>query len=56
MLLLLPQLIMADELTAEQIALQKKRAFKKFSYRGVDLDALLDLNHQVSTAAVVDWP
>ena len=35
------------ELSAEQIALQKRRAFKKFSYRGVDLDKLLDLNHQV---------
>jgi hypothetical protein len=25
----------------------RKRAFKKFSYRGVDLDKLLDLSHQV---------
>ena len=30
-----------------QIALQKKRAFKKFSYKGVDLEKLLDLSHQV---------
>lgn len=26
--------------------LRKKRAFKKFTYRGVDLDKLLDLNHE----------
>lgn len=30
----------------ELAALRKKRAFKKFAYRGVDLDKLLDLNHE----------
>mmetsp|Transcript_22989 Transcript_22989/g.40712 ORF Transcript_22989/g.40712 Transcript_22989/m.40712 type:complete len:149 (+) Transcript_22989:82-528(+) len=30
----------------EQAALKKKRTFKKFSYRGVDLDKLLDLTHE----------
>ena len=32
---------MAD---AAQVALKKKRTFKKFSYRGVELDKLLDLS------------
>jgi small subunit ribosomal protein S15e len=44
---------MADDsgLTEEQIELAKKRrAFRKFSYRGVDLDKLLDL----SAAEVVE--
>jgi hypothetical protein len=27
-------------------AIKKKRAFKKFSYRGVDLEKLLDLSHK----------
>eukprot|EP01138_Halocafeteria_seosinensis_P007538 gb/GECG01007705.1/.p1 GENE.gb/GECG01007705.1/~~gb/GECG01007705.1/.p1 ORF type:complete len:155 (+),score=19.08 gb/GECG01007705.1/:1-465(+) len=39
---------MADtkDMSAEQLAeLKKKRTFKKFSYRGVDLDKLLDLSH-----------
>ena len=37
----------AEGLTVEQIAaLKKKRQFKKFQYRGVDLDKLLDLNHE----------
>ncbi|KAF0744733.1 hypothetical protein Ae201684_001188 [Aphanomyces euteiches] len=30
----------------EIAAQRKKRAFKKFTYRGVDLDKLLDLNHE----------
>ncbi|CAK9049027.1 40S ribosomal protein S15 (S12), partial [Durusdinium trenchii] len=30
----------------EQAALKKKRTFKKFSYRGIDLDKLLDLTHE----------
>nr|CCA24664.1 40S ribosomal protein S15 putative [Albugo laibachii Nc14] len=38
---------MADDKSAlELAALRKKRAFKKFTYRGVDLDKLLDLNHE----------
>ncbi|KAI4132056.1 MAG: hypothetical protein LQ338_000914 [Usnochroma carphineum] len=35
----------ADEMNAEEAAeLKKKRTFRKFSYRGVDLDQLLDLS------------
>ncbi|EQC34678.1 40S ribosomal protein S15 [Saprolegnia diclina VS20] len=38
---------MADEHDLIEIAAaRKKRAFKKFTYRGVDLDKLLDLNHE----------
>ena len=34
------------KLTDEEIAARKKkRTFKKFTYRGVDLDKLLDLSH-----------
>merc|ERR1711962_855264 len=35
---------MADE--AAQLELKKKRTFRKFMYRGVDLDQLLDMNHE----------
>merc|ERR1711964_290368 len=36
---------MADEYDAEQAAeIKKRRAFRKFSYRGIDLDNLLDLS------------
>jgi small subunit ribosomal protein S15e len=36
---------MADEYNAEEAAeIKKRRAFRKFSYRGVDLDNLLDLS------------
>jgi len=34
---------MADK---EEVGGGKKRTFRKYSYRGVDLDALLDLNHE----------
>merc|ERR1711994_906698 len=34
---------MADEAQAE---LKKRRTFRKFTYRGVDLDQLLDMNHE----------
>nr|ALS05021.1 40S ribosomal protein S15 [Centropages dorsispinatus]ALS05022.1 40S ribosomal protein S15 [Centropages dorsispinatus] len=34
---------MADEAAQE---LRKKRTFRKFTYRGVDLDQLLDMNHE----------
>ncbi|KAJ1547224.1 ribosomal protein S15, partial [Nowakowskiella sp. JEL0078] len=38
---------MADEYDPEQAAeLKKRRAFRKFSYRGVDLDQLLDLESE----------
>lgn len=40
---------MADEIEQQNLelaALRKKRTFKKFTYRGVDLDKLLDLNHE----------
>jgi len=39
---------MADtEYNAEEAAeLKKKRAFRKFSYRGIDLDQLLDLSSE----------
>lgn len=32
---------MSSELTAEQIEARKKRTFKKFTYRGLDLEDLL---------------
>lgn len=32
--------------------LKKKRTFRKFSYRGVDLDQLLDMNRSVTLASV----
>ncbi|RNJ59103.1 ribosomal protein S15 [Verticillium nonalfalfae] len=36
-----------DEYNAEEAAeLKKKRAFRKFSYRGIDLEALLDLDSE----------
>ena len=35
---------MADE--AAQLELKKKRTFRKFTYRGVDLDQLLDMNQE----------
>lgn len=39
-----PFLTMAEKTAAERYAeLKKKRTFKKFSYRGVDLDNLIDL-------------
>ncbi|KAJ4016834.1 ribosomal protein S15 [Fusarium irregulare] len=38
---------MADEYDAEQAAeLKRKRAFRKFSYRGIDLDQLLDMSSE----------
>lgn len=42
---------MADEaLSNEQVAeMRKKRTFRKFTFRGVDLDKLLDLSMEVST-------
>lgn len=42
---------MADEaLTQEQVAeMRKKRTFRKFTFRGVDLDKLLDLSMEVCT-------
>merc|ERR1712210_304043 len=36
--------IMADDAAAEQ--LKKKRTFRKYTYRGVDLDQLLDMNNE----------
>uniref|UniRef100_M4BFI4 40S ribosomal protein S15 n=1 Tax=Hyaloperonospora arabidopsidis (strain Emoy2) TaxID=559515 RepID=M4BFI4_HYAAE len=35
-----------EDKNLELAALRKKRTFRKFSYRGVDLDKLLDLNHE----------
>eukprot|EP01084_Bolivina_argentea_P190070 326740_1 len=37
---------MNDEELAKAAELRKKRTFKKFTYRGIDLDALLDLTHE----------
>ncbi|XP_060697029.1 small ribosomal subunit protein uS19-like [Hemiscyllium ocellatum] len=31
---------------ADQVEQKKKRAFRKFTYRGVDLDQLLDMSHE----------
>lgn len=39
---LLSAMAQTDEAAAAE--LKKKRTFKKFTYRGVDLDQLLDLN------------
>lgn len=41
---------MSDEaLTSEQVAeMRKKRTFRKFTFRGIDLDKLLDLSMEVS--------
>lgn len=37
---------MGDEVDVEAIAaLRKKRQFKKFTYRGLELEQLLDLSH-----------
>ena len=36
--------IMADD--ANAVDMKKKRTFRKFTYRGVDLDQLLDMNHE----------
>ncbi|KAJ2897866.1 40S ribosomal protein S15 [Zalerion maritima] len=37
--------IMADEYNAEEAAeIKKRRAFRKFSYRGIELESLLDLS------------
>lgn len=39
----------AEALTNEQVAeMRKKRTFRKFTFRGVDLDKLLDLSMEVS--------
>jgi hypothetical protein len=37
--------IMADDANAV-VDLKKKRTFRKFTYRGVDLDQLLDVNNE----------
>ena len=34
---------MADQTVEEQEAIKRKRVFKKFQYRGVDLDKMLDM-------------
>ena len=44
--------IMADAVEAEGGA--KKRAFRKFAYRGVDLDQLLDMKHRARPADGAD--
>lgn len=37
---------MADEIDLDAVAqLRKKRQFKKFTYRGLELEKLLDLSH-----------
>ncbi len=38
---------MAEELDAEAVAaLRKKRQFKKFTFRGLDVEKLIDLTHE----------
>ena len=37
---------MDDEAIKAAMALKKKRTFKKFMFRGMDLDKLLDLSHE----------
>lgn len=40
----------AEAMSAEQVAeMRKKRTFRKFTFRGVDLDKLLDLSMEVGT-------
>ncbi|KAJ8028913.1 40S ribosomal protein S15 [Holothuria leucospilota] len=36
----------ADDAEAEQVEVKKKRTFKKYTYRGVDLDQLLDMSNE----------
>lgn len=44
---------MADELDLEAVAaLRKKRQFKKFTYRGLELEALLDLTPEQFSGVV----
>lgn len=44
---------MAEEGEVDKFAeLKRKRQFKKFSYRGIDLDKLLDLSHEELMQAV----
>lgn len=39
----------AEALTSEQVAeMRKKRTFRKFTFRGIDLDKLLDLSMEAS--------
>jgi len=45
---------MAD--AAAKAALKKKRTFRKYSYRGIDLDQLLDLSHEQVTPAATFGP
>merc|ERR1712002_492256 len=40
------QTIMADADVQAQIEARKKRTFRKFTYRGVDLDQLLDMSNE----------
>jgi small subunit ribosomal protein S15e len=37
---------MTEEEKIAYVAMKKKRRFKKFSFRGIDLDSLLDLSHE----------
>lgn len=48
---------MADEaLTNEQVAeMRKKRTFRKFTFRGIDLDKLLDLSMEVRWTESRRW-
>jgi small subunit ribosomal protein S15e len=39
---------MADMDVEAIAALRKKRQFKKFMFRGIELDKLLDLSHEVN--------
>ena len=44
---------MADEIDLEAVAaLRKKRQFRKFTYKGLELDKLLDLSHDELLAVV----
>jgi small subunit ribosomal protein S15e len=44
---------MADEIDLEAVAaLRKKRQFRKFTYKGLELEKLLDLSHDELLAVV----
>ena len=46
-----------NQFTEEQLAeLKKKRTFRKYAYRGVDLDQLLDMSHEQVCASIGEIP
>lgn len=51
-----PLMIQADFTTGEEAAAKKaSRSFKKYTYRGVELDQLLDLNNESFIEVSAVW-